>query len=272
MAVEPQNINATVAQPPQSKPKANVLLPLYIYPAPGAWDPLYGALSLHRSVKFTIIVNPSSGPGAPPWWPNPDYVREVPRLNAQPNAETVGYVKIDYCRRPLADVYADIDAYAKWSTDSRYPGLGVKGIFFDETPNRFTPEVAAYLNTITQRAKETAGLAGNRLVIHNPGTAVDATLAQPGPDLTTVVEDSFANYRTDDYQRWLATSPYNRTRSSYMVHSVPKCEVSALTHELRDRAEYLFVTDLTQAFYESFGPSWAEFVAAVAREDTQCSA
>lgn len=49
-----------------------------------------------------------------------------------------------------------------------------------------------------------------------------------------------------------------------MVHSVPEEEVANLTIALRERAEYLFVTSLTENFYESFGPSWETFVAAMA--------
>lgn len=101
-------------------------------------------------------------------------------------------------------------------------------------------------------------------VIQNPGTAVDARLASPGPDLTTVVEDAFGNFRRDEYQEWLSTSPYDRERSSYMVHSVPEEEIEVLVLELRERAAFLFVTDLKAQFYESFGPAWKKFVAAMA--------
>ena len=49
-----------------------------------------------------------------------------------------------------------------------------------------------------------------------------------------------------------------------MVHSVPEEEVVRFTIALRERAEYLFVTSLTKDFYQSFGPSWEYFVAAMA--------
>lgn len=102
-------------------------------------------------------------------------------------------------------------------------------------------------------------------VIHNPGTAVNAELASPGPDITVVVETSYEHFVTEDYQEWLATSPYDRPRSCYMVHSVPEEEVESLTAALRERAEYLFVTCANVNFYESFGPSWERFVAVLAR-------
>lgn len=101
-------------------------------------------------------------------------------------------------------------------------------------------------------------------VIHNPGTAVNRELARPGPDITTVVETSYAHFLTDEYQAWLATSPYQRTQSCYMVHSVPIARVAATTRKLSERAKYLFVTSNSTGFYESFGPSWEIFVANLA--------
>lgn len=50
-----------------------------------------------------------------------------------------------------------------------------------------------------------------------------------------------------------------------MVHSVPEEEVEGLTTGLRDRAENLFVTSATTNFYDSFGPSWKKFVAALVK-------
>ena len=86
--------------------------------------------------------------------------------------------------------------------------------------------------------------------------------------MTVVVETSYDQFVTKNYQKWLATSPYDRSRSAYMVHSVPEREVEALTRVLRERAEYLFVTSATRNFYESFRESWEKFVAVMA--DSSC--
>jgi hypothetical protein len=100
-------------------------------------------------------------------------------------------------------------------------------------------------------------------VVHNPGTAVASKLASPGPDITVVVETSYEHFVSEEYQDWLATSPYGRSRSAYMVHSVPEEEVAGLTMALRERTEYLFVTSKTANFYEGFGESWEMFVRAM---------
>ncbi|KAF2709035.1 hypothetical protein K504DRAFT_433822 [Pleomassaria siparia CBS 279.74] len=241
-------------------PKSSVLLPLYIYPDHGAWDVLHTTIVENPTLDFIIIVNPNSGPGAPPWWPNADYVREIPKLSAQPNVQTLGYVATTYCKRPISEVFDDVEMYASWS---KTPGLGVGGIFFDETPNLFSEEVKMYLDAITMRVKESQGIRGQRLVVHNPGSAVDSRLADPGPDVTTVVEESYANFQSAEHQQWLSKSPYHRAQSSYMVHSVPSPEVAQLTVGLRARAGYLFVTDVETEYYHRFGASWDKFIAAM---------
>lgn len=45
-----------------------------------------------------------------------------------------------------------------------------------------------------------------------------------------------------------------------MMNAVPKDDVPEVTRMLRGRAQFLFVTDLEENFYESFGPSWDSFV------------
>jgi hypothetical protein len=102
-----------------------------------------------------------------------------------------------------------------------------------------------------------------RQVVHNPGTVPDAEFGSPGPDFTTVVEESFERYKSAELQERLLRLPYTRERCSYMVHSVPKDDVRRLVGELRPRGEYLFVTDACENYYASFGTSWDEFIKAM---------
>lgn len=101
-------------------------------------------------------------------------------------------------------------------------------------------------------------------IIHNPGTAVSTELATPGPEVTVVVETAYKEFVTEEYQEWLSTSPYGRSRTAYMIHSVPHKEVDSLTRALRKRAAYLFVTSASCDFYGQFAESWSEFVASLA--------
>jgi len=67
----------------------------------------------------------------------------------------VGYVRIDYCKKPLSEVYEEIEAYAGWAKDYETSGLGVGGILLDETPNHYTSERAEYLDAVHRHIKAT---------------------------------------------------------------------------------------------------------------------
>ena len=49
------------------------------------------------------------------------------------------------------------------------------------------------------------------------------------------------------------------------IWAVPLDEIPTAVAEFSRRGQYVFATDLVKDFYESFGPSWTAFVAAVRR-------
>ena len=109
------------------------------------------------------MVNPHSGPGATPL-PDANYTREIPALNAFPNVRTVGYVSTAYSKRDLTAVLSDVATYSNWIVNSSMPGLGVQGIFFDETPNQYDSASASFLAAANQAVKTAAGLSPLNLV------------------------------------------------------------------------------------------------------------
>ncbi|KAF2451595.1 hypothetical protein P171DRAFT_8929 [Karstenula rhodostoma CBS 690.94] len=249
-------------------PKSEVLVPLYIYPNPGAWDPLFEAIASNPALRFVVIVNPNSGPGSEPWWPNADYVRNIPKLNAYPNVRTVGYVSTAYCNRLIEEVFEDVKRYANWFEDEKNQGLGLNGIFFDETPNTFREEARDYLEAITQNVKKMGRLLGDNIVIHNPGTSIDGRLATPGMDIATVAEVAYHDFQTMEFQNWLAESSLHRNNTSYMIHGVSEEVVEDfVVQTLRRRAKYIFVTDRKTDMYHNFGASWKAFISAMASSE-----
>ena len=132
-------------------------------PTAHAADHALCRISAHPDVEFLVIVNPNSGPGGASL-PGGDYVREVPRLNSFPNVRTVGYVAIDYCKKPLAESCQEIDLYAGWYRDHDIDGLYVQGIFVDETHNHVSDARSQYMDRLHQFIKALDGLAGERLV------------------------------------------------------------------------------------------------------------
>lgn len=163
---------------------SKVLLPLYIYPHPNAWSPLYTAYVLHfppfsslnissnlhlsieshPALTFLIVINPNNGPGSAPWWPNEDYVREIPRLNSYPNVQLLGYVRATYCKRELCDIFEDVQTYAARGRDMNRGDLAMKGIFVDETVNLYSEEMKHYLDRIDGCVRGCEGIGGDKVV------------------------------------------------------------------------------------------------------------
>ncbi|KAH8883161.1 cell surface protein [Thozetella sp. PMI_491] len=244
--------------------KVNVVVPLYIYPLTEAtWKPLYDSIAAHPQLNFLVIVNPNSGPGASPL-PSHDYVREVPKLNSFPNVRTVGYVAIGYCQRPLRESLQDIQLYAGWSRDHAIEGLHVQGIYVDETPNHASDHSSKYLDDVRDFIKELDGLQGDRLVIHNPGTPPEGALALFGsPDLVCVCEEPYSHYQLASVQKRIQDYVLDQDRSMLQISGIPSGDLPRVVADLCGRGSYIFGTTLVDSFYESFGPDWAEFVAAV---------
>ncbi|KAL3459624.1 Spherulation-specific family 4 [Aspergillus heterothallicus] len=224
-------------------------------------------IEANPNLTFWVIVNPNSGPGLPEQ-PSPDhnYAREVARLNAYSNVYTVGYIRIDYCRKPLHESCNEIARYASWSEHYETSRLGVRGIFVDETPNHHSPERAEYLKALTRYIKECPGILSDKFVAHNPGTAPDARLAEHA-ELTFICEEPYHRYRSDEVQKWLSLHSFDRARAGFMISGVPNEELPSLVLELRDRSAYFFVTEVVADFYESFGAcSWSAFMHALQQD------
>lgn len=116
---------------------------------------------MNSDVSFTVIVNPSNGPGETTT-PGTDYTNAIRKLNEASNVQTVGYVRTGYTDRAIDDVLRDIATYSRWSQlDS---SLAMSGIFFDETPHDYSPQQKSYLTTINQAVKNSNGIRQPKLV------------------------------------------------------------------------------------------------------------
>lgn len=88
-----------------------------------------------------------------------------------------------------------------------------------------------------------------------------------GPDITVVFEESSALWhKTTSQARLAELLRCNRESCSYMIHSVPEYLIRMVTMDLRNRGGYLFVTELRDRYYESFGKTWEDFISAMAAE------
>lgn len=96
-------------------------------------------------------------------------------------------------------------------------------------------------------------------VIHNPGAIPDPQFNDSSTDVTVVFEGSFPDLQSRQAQ--LASLSEGRSQYSYVVHSVPaSTDLGKFVDSLSQHAEFLFLTNLTQNYYESFGSQWDDFI------------
>ncbi|CAN8102717.1 unnamed protein product [Discula destructiva] len=153
-----------------------VLVPLYLDPSQNvkiantAWYNIYTAVSQNPNTQFQIIINPNNGPGNSKAGYNSDYIAGVAKLNAYPNVHTFGYVHTLYGARSTASVSTDIARWANWNTYTA-KDISIKGIFFDEVPNRTQKgnTDVAYMGTLQSYAKQQFNKTSSFQTIYNVG-------------------------------------------------------------------------------------------------------
>jgi hypothetical protein len=138
---------------------STVIVPLYIYPQPGAWQPLYEAIAAYPETYFLVIVNPGNGPG-PDVLPDANYEREIPKLRSHSNVSVYGYVHVQWAKRDLEKVLRDVEIYTLWpkihapQAKKDAEPLAVDGIFVDETPTAADNHTVAFLGSLTSMVRQ----------------------------------------------------------------------------------------------------------------------
>lgn len=81
-----------------------------------------------------------------------------------------------------------------------------------------------------------------------------------GPDVVIIFEGPYSDWQQDAIQeRMSELSSYDRSQCCHVVHSVPDTDLEQLFGETQSRGTYLYLTSLTEKFYESFDNSWRKF-------------
>jgi len=246
----------------------SILIPLYIFPWAGAWDPLYWAAATNPKLNFSVIINPCSGPCVNTLPPS-QYLAELPRLKDYPNIRTLGYVATNYTNKPIDDLLLEIRTYNYWTTTLNNSKVGVDGIFFDETPGPYHWQKHDYLAVATKEVKSSSGL-GHQVVVHNPGAIpyipwnyLDLA------DITVVFEEVFTNFLDAAKFNPLKTlhTDANTTINSFalMLHSVPNIPTELLdwtVHQMKSMAGYGFLSSVTTPgeYWHSFSSIFTPFI------------
>ncbi|PGH09661.1 hypothetical protein AJ79_05627 [Helicocarpus griseus UAMH5409] len=243
-------------------PKATIFVPLYIYPEPGAWDPLYEAIEDYPNVDFTVIVNPGSGPGPDPL-PDEQYMSEIPNLSGYANVRLLGYVATTYTDRDLDAALRDVNVYANWPSQSEDSALALNGIFFDETPREYAEDAVKYLEELSNYVRNLDGFRQDNVVVHNPGTVPDPRYNILA-DMTVLFEATYETFQQRKDEVFKNLTNHDRSTVCCVVHSVPEDvtgnSLRELVRDARTLANEVFITHLSERYYESFGSRWREFI------------
>ncbi|KAF7855979.1 hypothetical protein EAF04_009935 [Stromatinia cepivora] len=232
----------------------SILLPLYIYPIPGAWDWVTSAISTYPSINFDIIINPNSGPGPINTFPNANYIDGVASLNAFNNTKLLGYVDTAYMHRSVEEIMAEVDTYKLWSTN-KPKDIHISGIFFDDCVSNWNSSTSAFMSKIATHTH-----AVNFTVTFNPGVIADASFFNIADNILMVentynAATSLAN--VDAIPKTL------RPKSSVMFHHFTgtAIEQSSLFFAILERGvRSLYITTVE---YSSESALWMLFVGAV---------
>jgi hypothetical protein len=248
-------------------PDSSILVPLYIYPSPGAWDPLYTAIKAYPSLNFTLVINPASGPGEGNG-PDANYTKEIPVLNSYPNVRLVGYVSTNYTNRNLTLALDDIATYASWAENATYRGLDMQGIFLDETPTQYTDASAHFLEACALAVRSNStGFGVDPLIIQNPGTIPDARFMD-SCNTTVAFEGTYSTYQIYGLQKNISSfqkeHQVKRDRVAVILHDVPDLsegDQGKLVKSLRNLGGSIFITGLQSDYYSNWWSGWSAWVA-----------
>ena len=205
-----------------------VLLPLYLYPGPGAsaWSAITSTIESHPSTQFQVVINPNSGPGTSSYPTDANIIAGISKMNSYPNVHTVGYVLTGHGSRPIDAVNADVDVYAKWSTFNG-SNIALGGIYFDEVSS--DSKDFGFYQAVASHARSAMPSSGTR-VVFNPGYRAPTQLFSYC-DTMVEFEDSLANYQSEGI---LAQIPQgSRGQSAVQIYDTPPdTDVGSLISEM----------------------------------------
>ncbi|KAB8074314.1 Spherulation-specific family 4-domain-containing protein [Aspergillus leporis] len=241
--------------------KVEVMIPFYMYPGEGAWAPMEQLVTNNSNVKFTVIINPSSGPGSGSL-PDDNWRKAIPKLAAHSNVLVIGYVSTSWGNRAISDVERDIKTYAEWPSASGDSSFAVHGIFLDEGPAEADRAKVQYYKQLVSLIKGSSGL-GNQYVVMNPGTVPDTSYLDI-PDSSVIFESPYSKF-----QEQIAAHAFDsiqnvdRARLATMVTSVTQgTDLSSLVSQLRSISGHIYLTNLDS--YLEYCSSWDEVARLVA--------
>ncbi|KAK6495997.1 hypothetical protein TWF481_002026 [Arthrobotrys musiformis] len=254
-----QEQRSTLHERAVSSDQTNIIIPAYFGPEDAAsWGKVISSISkFHKVLGFTIIINPSNGPGTTDEVAR--YSTLIETLAKYSNVNIIGYVHQSWGER---DISSDVNTWISY-----FPGK-LDGFFLDEMPSiKSTSNLSAVSsNNAFIRNKSKSDFRNNRspLIVQNPGTEVDSSFysLSPTQDVTIILENK------DDYLSECASldrGSANQAPSSLgmILLSVTDSEMESAVKTMLSYARYIFATGYDEdVAYTGVASTWGTFVSA----------
>ncbi|KAF3079561.1 hypothetical protein TWF706_003320 [Orbilia oligospora] len=248
-----------VLQERATSDQANIIIPAYFGPEDTAsWGKVLAQISkFHNVLGFTIIINPSNGPGG---------TEEVARYSAlieslakYSNVKIIGYIHQSWGNR---DITNDVDTWISY-----FPGK-LDGFFLDEMPSvkSDTNLSTVQSNNAYIKKKSSFYFRGNKspLIVQNPGTEVDSSFysLRYDQDVTIILENKDA-YLT----QWISLNRGSANQSpstlGMILLTVSAAEMESAVKTMLGYSRYIFATGYSEAqAYTSIASNFGTFVSA----------
>ncbi|KAK4173724.1 Spherulation-specific family 4 [Triangularia setosa] len=235
--------------------KPFILVPLYIYPDPGAWAPLIQAAHHYPNLQFIVVVNPNNGPGDGEK-PDENYVSVLHQLRDLSNVRLIGYVYCSYGKRNLEEMGGDVRRYQVWECEKRGCGVSIKGVFFDEAPAD-----TEHVEYMASAASSVRGILGREsMVVYNPGVFPDYRYYDSG-DYVVPFENVAREWWGEYARENVKNMPRElKEKSVVIAHSCKEGERGQILEEVRkERWGGHFLTG--EGGYERWDGGWGGNIA-----------
>ncbi|KAK6502732.1 hypothetical protein TWF506_003307 [Arthrobotrys conoides] len=249
-----------VIQQRATSDQANIIIPAYFGPEDTtSWGKVISQIKkFHNVLGFTIIINPSNGPGTTDEVTR--YATLIESLAKFSNVKIIGYVHQSWGNR---DITSDVDTWLSY-----FPGK-LDGFFLDEMPSiKSVKNLSAVQNNnayIKKKSSSNFRSKNSPLIVQNPGTEVDANFYRLShkQDVTIILENH------DIYlAQWIAlerSSAYqNPSGLGMILLTVSDSEIESTVKTMLGYSRYIFATRFAEAqAYTSIASNFGTFVSAV---------
>ncbi|KAL6720075.1 hypothetical protein ACLMJK_001996 [Lecanora helva] len=153
----------------------------------------------------------------------------IAKLNSYSNVNTVGYVSTRHGDRPVSEVNADVDVYAKWASYSD-ANIRIGGIYFDEVSAETTSSMYSYYQGVADHAR--SGIPSAHISF-NPGT-IAPTQYFDYCDTMVEFEASYSDYQSQNPIQKIPQQYHEK--SALQVYSTPEgTDVESVVQEMANQ-------------------------------------